>query len=112
MRGIGIDIESVSRFLEMSETLLQNIFTESELEYCNKKKIPAQSLAGIFCAKEAVQKALWSAENKCVFPLSDIEIDHRDNGAPFVSSPIELHNKIVVSISHTSEYATAIALLL
>ena len=43
--GLGIDIEEISRFQNKPKdsTFLKKIFTKNELEYCFKKKDPAQS---------------------------------------------------------------------
>jgi phosphopantetheine--protein transferase-like protein len=73
---------------------------------------PAQTMAGLFAAKEAVVKALGIGFSG--FWPCDVEICHDIKGKPYV----RLHNKarkyenhcIAVSISHTKTDAVAFAL--
>ena len=112
---IGIDIESIQRIeflLQKKPTLIKKFFSKYEWEYANKKAKIAETLTGLWCAKEAVVKAF--ANSKSIL-ITDIEIRHQLNGAPFVYSifnkEIDLEYNIDISISHTREYATAIALV-
>ena len=62
---IGTDIESIPRFINLfnhKKKLLQKMFNASEWEYSLTKSNPAQTLTGIWCAKEAVLKAMYSHE--------------------------------------------------
>lgn len=112
---VGIDIEEVERFKNLSETVLNRVYTAQEIEYCYSKAKPETHLAGMWCAKEAVVKCL----NNLQFPVSEIEILHKENGAPYIkmSSKIKeyfIKNNIQgvdISISHTNNYATAIAVI-
>ncbi len=60
--GIGVDIVSVERVAAIydkhGKRFLQKIFTPGEVEYCLRKKNPAEHLAARFAAKEALAKAL------------------------------------------------------
>lgn len=110
---IGIDIESVSRFENLylhKKRLLEKMFNPSEWNYAVKKANPSQTLTGIWCAKEAVLKALYSYEPLFI---KDITIMHKDTGQPFVllNSELVQSASIKISISHTNEYATAVAIL-
>jgi holo-[acyl-carrier protein] synthase len=89
-------------------------FTPQEVEYFKSKGGKAETLAGFFCAKEAVAKAFGTGIRG--FRLTDIEITHDKLGAPI----IVLHNeakkladgkKVNVSISHDKDYAVAIAIM-
>ena len=107
---IGIDIEEIGRFenlLTSKPNLLKKIFFDNEILYSQKKRNPAQTLCGIWCAKEAVVKALWDFES---LNVNEINILHYKNGVPYVN-PIKNFN-LSLSISHTDKYATAVALAL
>lgn len=109
---IGIDIESVSRFSDLfnhKNKLLKKMFNSSEWDYALGKANPSQTLAGIWCAKEAVVKAIFPIEQ--VF-IKDIVINHKSSGQPFVKiKNANLKSELIqISISHTKDYATAIAI--
>ena len=114
MFSIGVDIEKVARFehlINNKPSLLKKIFTVYEWEYASKKQA-AQTLAGIWCAKEAVIKALPSNLN---LSIPSIHINHDIHGEPFIddSSLFEIGKlKIKISISHTSESAVAMCVIL
>ena len=58
---IGIDCVDISRFKKsniMIKKSFRRIFTENEINYCEKKENPAQHFAIRFAGKEAVKKAL------------------------------------------------------
>ena len=119
--GIGIDITEVSRIeslAEQHEKFLTRVYTELEITYCNRKKNKYQHFAARFAAKESVLKALgvgWSQEIK----WTDIEVVNELNGRPrintygAVKSLMEQKKvkEIIVSLSHTSNYAIASAQL-
>lgn len=111
---IGIDIENISRFINLfkhKNILLQRMFNTSEWEYALTKANPSQTLAGIWCAKEAVVKALYPT--KQVF-IKDVTISHKSSGQPFVIiNNVNLKSELIkISISHTKDYATAVAIFL
>lgn len=58
---MGVDIESVERIraavARFGKRFLQRIYTQSELDYCMKKRDPYPHLAARFAAKEAAVKA-------------------------------------------------------
>ena len=119
---VGIDIIEVSR-VDTSQKFLEKIAHESEVEYIQKspcEKLCHQRIAALFCVKEAVMKALGlGAKSGVVF--KDIKVCHDESGKPLV----ELYGKALekfkshfegkrmeVSLSHTSNYATAIAIII
>ena len=109
---IGIDIESVSRFKKLFDhkgRLLRKMFNTSEWDYSINKASPSQTLAGIWCAKEAVVKAVYPI--KQVF-IKDITICHKSSGQPFakIKNVNFKSESIKISISHTADCATAIAI--
>ena len=107
--NVGIDIIEVKRFKEVSRAKnthkLSKFFSKREIEYCLLHKDSSVHFAGMFAAKEAISKALGTAQ----FPFIEIEIRHLKNGAPVAY----FKNKklpISLSISHTKDLATAIAI--
>lgn len=100
--GVGTDIIEINRCISLLQKDKGKIFTKYEREYLNGKSNP-QSVAGIFCAKEACIKALGGG-----YFLKDIEILHTDTGTPFIKN---IDNKrFVVSISHCKAYATSVVI--
>ena len=85
--GIGVDIEDIERFRSFDthgrETLLNKIFTKSELEYCFSKRNATSHLAVRYAAKEAVMKALSAAGLEHV-QFREIEIVFSERGVPLV----------------------------
>ena len=103
--SVGIDIQKISELFsdEMlvdpkNSNELTEIFTLRELSYGQTKNNPKETLAGIFAAKEAIQKA-----GSLGTPLNQIEILPSANGAPYSSTH-------VVSISHSGDFAIAVAI--
>ena len=66
--GIGTDIVNIKRIkkiLKNNGTRFKNkIFSESEINYCEKKRNPASFYAKRFAAKEAFSKALGTGIRK------------------------------------------------
>ncbi|MEF9987518.1 MAG: holo-ACP synthase [Christensenella sp.] len=111
--GIGIDslrIERMERAIQR-ETFVNKVFTAKEREYLKKRTLAAQSAAGIFCAKEAVLKAFSMGITDAA--LTDIEILHNENGAPYVllHGGIGRDTALCISITHTEDTASAFAVL-
>lgn len=110
---VGIDIESISRFRNLYENkkrLLERMFNKYEWEYAITKPNPSQTLTGIWCAKEAVLKALYPSDQLFI---KDITIKHKVTGEPYVelNSAVLESKSIHISISHAKDYATAVAFL-
>lgn len=108
--GIGTDIESVNRFksvtIKDNSKLLHKIFNEEELNYCFSKDEPSSHLAARFVGKEAVIKALYSIDIKDVF-YKDIKILNSENGVPYASLNNYDNIHIIISLSHSKEWAIA-----
>ena len=118
--GIGTDIIEVERIksaIRRNSGFLERVYTENEINYCNrKKKDKYQSLAARFAAKEAVAKSLGEGVSKNI-SLKEIELLNMDSGAPF----IKLYGKtsefcrnpgikeIKISVSATNNFAVAFA---
>lgn len=115
----GVDIIEVERIREavdeIGESFINRIYTEAEVEYCNKSaKLKYQHFAARFAAKEAVFKAL----SKYIHSREDIlwkeiEIVKDEDGRPKVNIEnlkkyqIEKLESIDISISHIKDYAVA-----
>jgi len=108
IQGIGIDIVEVKRFssFEKENRFLSDNFTENEIDYCFSYRDPSVHLAGTFAAKEAVYKALGRSD----ILQSVIEIRREKKGKPSVWIAGRCQKSIFISISHTKDIATAIAL--
>lgn len=114
---IGIDIIEIKRIktaLTRTPSFLEKAFSEYEREYYQKKGCKVQTLAGIFCAKEACVKALKTGF--AGINLKDIEIRHTSTGSPylvFYNKAQELIQDMIaeISISHSQNYATAVCLI-
>ena len=116
IRGVGTDIVEISRIEKSmnNSRFLEKNFTNSENEYFKNKKMKPQSVAASFAAKEAFSKALGTGVTG--FFLKDVEIMHRENGAPYIklyNNAKELcgNGKIHLSLSHSKQYATAIVVI-
>lgn len=116
--GIGVDIESISRFekktLERDFDFLASIFTEKELKYCFSRSRPAKHLAVRYCAKEAAIKALGQRLcNPIVY--SQIEIENLPNGEPhirIINADSDADNiRLQVSMAHEKEKAIAFVMV-
>jgi len=117
--GTGVDIVKVERFnTEQSPRFIQRVFSVREQAYLATKG--AESMAGLFAAKEAVAKAIGTGFTG-FFPC-DIEVLHDENGKPYVvlhGTAEEVIKKatfsrcfsIHISISHSATDAIAFAVL-
>jgi holo-[acyl-carrier protein] synthase len=117
-KGLGTDIVEISRIeriiLRYGHKFLDRLFTKEEQSYCLKHKKSSQHFAGRFSAKEAIVKALGTGFREGITWL-DIEIINDKQGKPraTLSPKVSLqfnHPEFLLSISHSQEYATAVAI--
>jgi holo-[acyl-carrier-protein] synthase len=117
--GAGVDIVKISRIerilTENRDGFLRRIFTAEEVEYIKNKNYNAQTISGLFAAKEAVAKLLGTGIGKVNW--KHINICYDEKGKPYVrlngQEDIMNHlniDQIHVSISHEKEYAVAMAI--
>ena len=106
---IGIDIVEVKRIerLIKSKAFLAKVYTQQEIAYCSEKKNKAQHFAVRFATKEAV----WKALGKESVGLKDIEVKNLSNGKPVVLIKNTPAKNISISLTHTNNYAAAVAIL-
>ena len=113
--GVGtdiIEIERISDILSRGDRFLDRVLTANEREYLRERGMKHESVASMWCAKEAVAKALGTGIRG--FEMKDIEIVHDDLGKPDFSYSPELaawlderHLTVHLSISDEREYAVA-----
>lgn len=120
--GLGCDLVEVVRVREVHERhgqrLLDRLFTPEEQAYCLAMKNPYPHLAARFAAKEAVSKAFGTGIGR-EFTWKSVGIVRDEHGAPqAVLDELgqallrELGgNKVLVSLSHTTSLAQAVALV-
>jgi len=120
--GIGIDIIEVTRIKasleKFGERFGQRILLPDEMAYCLSHRHPAPFVAARFAAKEAISKAFGTGIGAAL-GWRDMEIRRKESGEPFVI----LHGngktlfesrqaqRLLVSLSHTENYAAATAVL-
>ena len=111
--GCGIDIIEIERIAEAikrwGDSFLNHVFTKTEIAYAKTHRYPNEHFAARFAAKEAVLKAL--GDNAKV-NWKDIQITNDKNGKPlcrFIKKGFK--HKILISISHTKNYAVANAII-
>ena len=120
--GVGIDIIEVSRirtsYEKFGERFLNRILHPNEIQYCLSHRQPGPFLAVRFAAKEAISKAFGTGIG-AQLSWQDMEVGRRESGEPYVI----LHEAgqkllaarggrvVMLSLSHTQEYAAAVAVL-
>ena len=111
-KGIGLDLCEVARMQTLLDEgrSLRRMFTEEEQAYiAGKGASAAQTMAGMFAAKEAVLKALGTG---MTIPMTDIVISHTELGQPIVTlagKAAEFGGTMLVSITHEAGMAAAFA---
>lgn len=121
--GIGIDIVEISRLEraigEYGARFINRVFTEGEIDYCERVARKAERYATRFAAKEAARKALGAATPLVALSWRDVEIISSTEGAPQLqfhgrASEIVEQLKIIrahVSLSHARDHAVAVVVL-
>lgn len=120
--GTGIDIIEVARVEgsveRFGERFLRRVLLPEEIAYCQQHKSPGPFIAVRFAAKEAISKAFGTGIGSQL-GWQDMEIRRKESGEPYVV----LHGggqqlfeargakQLLVSLSHTVNYAAAVAVL-
>lgn len=113
VKGIGVDLCQISRMQALLDSgrPLHRMFSQMEQDYIlGKGATAAQTLAGLYAAKEAVLKALGTGLS---IPMTDVRITHSELGQPQVhllGTAAELGGRVLVSITHEADMAAAFAL--
>ena len=111
--GSGIDIIEVERISKAIKRwgngFLNHVFTKEEIVYAKKNRFPEEHLAARFAAKEAVLKAFGDNAH---ISWKDIQISNDKNGKPVCTyRDKRFKKKILISVSHTKNYAVASAII-
>jgi holo-[acyl-carrier protein] synthase len=120
--GLGLDATEIDRIAATIERygdrFLRRIFTDGEIAYCARRRVPAIHFAGRFAAKEAGMKALGTGHSQNVL-WRDVEVI-RHGGPP----QLQFHGgaarrfaamdarSSLLSITHTETLAFAQVLLI
>jgi holo-[acyl-carrier protein] synthase len=120
--GLGLDTTDIDRIADTidryGERFLRRVFTDGEIAYCMRRRVPAIHFAGRFAAKEAAMKALGTGRSQSVL-WRDVEVVRR-GGPP----QLQLHGgaarrfsaiggrSSLLTITHSEELAMAQVLLL
>lgn len=120
--GIGIDLIEVARiqasYEKFGDRFVSRILHPNEISYCLSHRVPGPFLAARFAAKEAISKAFGTGIG-AELGWRDMEVAKKPSGEPYVI----MHDRgqellkargaraIHISLSHTQEHATAIAIL-
>ena len=121
--GIGTDIIKISRIKKSikSKTFISRLFSQDEVEKCNKTKNTFNCFAKRFAAKEAFSKALGTGF-RMNLNFKDIEVVNDKMGKPYyvknkkITKIIQKNFKIkkfkcFLSISDEKNYSTAFAII-
>jgi len=120
--GLGIDIVNVDRlkksYENFGERFLKKIFTDKEIDYCERFQKKFESYAGKFSVKEAFMKAIGKGIKQGVW-FNNIEVLNYETQQPYVNlygnaklffEEINGSN-IFVSITHTSNVGAAVVII-
>ena len=124
MIGIGSDILDIRRIektlLRFGDRFKKRIFTKSEIEKFEKRKLSTECFAKRFAAKEAAAKALGTGFRNGVY-WKDLEVVNLPSGKPSINfygnskkqleSLIPKKNIPVVNLSITDEFPYAQAIV-
>lgn len=114
-RACGIDLVPINSFYYLvkrgQQKSWKSYFTKREVKYCFFKSNPEVHLAVRFAAKEAVIKAFNQLNIHLRF--NEIEILNTKTKNPYASINLSLcdNYKVLISLTHTSKIAGAIALV-
>ena len=112
IRGIGIDLCDIARMQRLLDENrpLRRMFTPDEEAYIRSKGVTAaQTMAGLFAAKEAILKALGTGLS---IPMTEIIIRHTGLGQPvaeLTGKAAALGGSFLLSITHERDMAAGMA---
>ena len=112
-----IEIERIKKSIEdFGQSFLTKVFTEKEIEYCERKKeMRYQHYAARFAAKEAIFKAVSKMlPNKFELGWQNVQIENDENGRPevkLINYEIKGINQIDLSLSHCESFAVAVCVI-
>lgn len=113
----GVDIVKINRIQsiieEKTDTFLSRVFSDEEIDYCEKKANRFQHYAARFAAKEAFLKALHTTSPAITY--KDITVI-KDGDVPKIKicsakQAMIKDAAVSLSISHEKEYAVAVVVI-
>jgi holo-[acyl-carrier protein] synthase len=116
--GLGVDIAEVNRMeaaiVRHGGAFLRRVFTQAEIEYCERHRNRYERYAGRFAVKEAAMKALGTGWTRGVRWV-DIEVTREPSGKPTLTmrgvtrehADRQGVRRIHVSITHSGDTAFA-----
>jgi holo-[acyl-carrier protein] synthase len=119
--GLGTDIVEIERIRGMiqrhGDHFVQRCFTADEIAYARKHRDSAVRFAGRWAAKEAIVKVLGTGFIQGI-TFHDVEVVSLHTGQPTVRITGEAAEiaarlgieKVLLTISHSRDYATATAI--
>ena len=115
IQGIGLDLCEIARMEKLLEDdrFLNRFFTEEEIGYIRSRgRGAAQTMAGIYAAKEAFSKALGTG---IAFELKEVSVTHDKAGMPeycLSGKAEELGggDRFLLSITHDGGTAAAVCI--
>ncbi|MCQ9618856.1 MAG: 4'-phosphopantetheinyl transferase superfamily protein [Candidatus Phytoplasma pruni] len=113
MKNIGVDLVEIKKIKDVGLDKIANRILSLKEHECyatiTNKEVKYSYVAGRWAAKEAIFKAY--AKGDLTHNYSDWSIlNHVPYGLPYVIDPYQ--NKIMISISHTDNYAIAFVVLM
>jgi len=117
--AIGVDLCDVQRLNkiinEHGERFLKKVYTTGEITYCAIKSDEGAAYAARFAAKEALLKAIGTGLRDGI-NWKDIEVVNDELGKPEFklygkTSSVIGNRRVMVSLSHTHEYAVAFVVI-
>jgi holo-[acyl-carrier protein] synthase len=120
--GTGIDLVDVGRLKKIiakwGGRFTGRFFSQHEIDYCQKRAVPAIHYAARFAAKESFLKSLGIGLGMGV-NLKDIEVMNDQQGKPDLILHGEAQRllsergiqKVHLSLTHTSDAAVAVVIL-
>ena len=119
IRAVGTDVVELDHFTEVVDKsrpgFLERLFTQREIEHCQRFKDRMASYAAIFAAKEAFLKALRTGLAHGI-RWTDVEIIHERSGAPTIvthGKAAELlgEGRAHASLTHSRRSAAAVVVI-
>ena len=116
--GLGLDATDIPRIAATMERygdrFIQRIFTDGEIAYCSRRRVPAIHFAGRFAAKEAAMKALRVGDRAVSW--REVEVQRAADGAPTLvlrgaAAALAAEaglSHFALSVTHERTYASAI----
>ena len=125
MIGIGADIIDIRRIEKtinrFGNKFKKRIFTDEEMNKCERRKLSVNCYAKRYAAKEAASKALGTGFRKGVF-WRDLEVSNLSSGQPTIifhggakkqlESISLVNNKPNINLTITDEYPYAQAIVI